>query len=700
MPTLEDDRDVAPPALAERRHLRAGELAEVAVLGDIALVFEVLGWFLPFPFGGAMQVMTIVPIALLATRHRARAAIVATVVIAATGLIVGGLGLVIEAWLYGSLGISIGIARRRGWGTAGAVLLATLTTGLPAVVAGDVAMAILKSLRKLLLAQINILGRGASHILAALHMKWPSRTVAAAVGWVNAKWWISFPAVELVAIAVIAGLAAFYLGPLLGRLERESVPAERPALADETSEPGEAVAPVPVALERVSYSYPGADTPALSDFSADIRAGGLTALVGPNGSGKSTIARILAGLRPASGTVRRPGAAGLGEPGGTAMIFQRPESQVLGVRARDDLVWGLPPTHECDVDSLLGRVGLAGMAERETSTMSGGELQRLAIASALARSPQLIISDESTSMLDSEGRDEVVRLLSSLGNDGTSIVHVTHRLAEVEAADQVLGVNAGRAVPPAVAVDLDVARPGRPRLEHTDTGERQGEGPADLLSPAGVSLRGVGHVYAKGTPWAHRALSAVDLDISPGEGVVVTGPNGSGKSTLAWILAGLFSPSEGDAHLGDEPIFSRIGEIGLGFQHARLQLLRPTVLADVKYGVTEEAARDALVQVGFDPDEMGSRRVDALSGGEQRRVALAGILARRPALVVLDEPLAGLDASTREILQEVLAALRRDRGVATVVVSHDLDAAVLGDRLVRMTGGRMVGDDRTGAGTR
>ena len=95
------------------------------------------------------------------------------------------------------------------------------------------------------------------------------------------------------------------------------------------------------------------------------------------------------------------------------MIFQRPESQVLGVRVVDDLLWGTDPGTDIDVDGLLARVGLAGFAERETSTLSGGELQRLAVAALIARRPAVVISDESTAMLDPRGRSDVVELCTA-----------------------------------------------------------------------------------------------------------------------------------------------------------------------------------------------------------------------------------------------------------------------------------------------
>ena len=165
-------------------------------------------------------------------------------------------------------------------------------------------------------------------------------------------------------------------------------------------------------------------------------------MVGHNGSGKSTLARLLAGRTPTAGRLARPGAPALGRPGGTAMVFQRPETQVLGVRVADDLRWGLPPAHPVDVDALLAAVGLAGFALRETATLSGGELQRLAIAAALARGPALLISDESTTMLDPDGRRLVMEVLRGLPDQGTAVVPLSQcRRFEVENRD-----SAGRAV--------------------------------------------------------------------------------------------------------------------------------------------------------------------------------------------------------------------------------------------------------------
>jgi energy-coupling factor transport system ATP-binding protein len=269
---------------------------------------------------------------------------------------------------------------------------------------------------------------------------------------------------------------------------------------------------------------------------------------------------------------------------------------------------------------------------------------------------------------------------------------------EVRGADLVVELDEGR-----------VARAGDepPEAPALTAASERDEGWPRVSPPDGVRtntrralarLRGVGFVYARRSPWAHRALRDIDLSVEEGEGLVVCGHNGSGKSTLAWILAGLLVPTEGEATLDGRPLPECVGHVGVAFQHARLQLFRPTVSGDVAFGadLDRHTVAGALEEVGLDPVEMSERRIDELSGGQQRRVALAGLLVRRPRLLVLDEPLAGLDDETRATLVAVLARLRERHQVATVVVSHDLDAASgLADRLVILDSGQLVSDGST-----
>src|SRR6201999_296521 len=246
--------------------------------------------------------------------------------------------------------------------------------------------------------------------------------------------------------------------------------------------------PVPVRLDRVPCRYPGTGQDALSELSLDLRAGEHIAVTGSNGSGKTTLMLLLAGREPTSGTVERPGAVGLGKPGGTAVVLQHPESQVLGTRVADDVVWGLPPGTNVDVGRLLGEVGLEDLAERDTGSLSGGELQRLALAAALAREPALLVADEVTTMVDQQGRDDLLGVLSGLTKrHRTALVHITHYNNEADSAERTIDlsdspdntgmVETSNAPAPTVAVNHEQQAPV-------------------------IELLGVGHEYASGTPWA------------------------------------------------------------------------------------------------------------------------------------------------------------------------------------------------------
>jgi energy-coupling factor transport system ATP-binding protein len=498
-----------------------------------------------------------------------------------------------------------------------------------------------------------------------------------------------------------------------------------------------------VELRAVTVRYPRAREDAIAGVSLCVRPRRRTVLLGPNGSGKSTLARLLAGSPPTSGTVRRPGPVGLGRPGGTALVSQQPESQVLGVRVADDVVWGLPADWPVDVDALLAEVGLAGLASRETSALSGGQLQRLALAAAIARRPQLLIADEVTAMVDAAGREEIVALLRHLpAHHAVAVVQVTHRVGEVAGADRVTVLQRGRIVSegrpeempgaraalgaspatpaaagPSLAPDRPAAEavaplarsrhqpgvppPGVPRPGGTPLpGPLQGPLPAPLPAPLLV-VDEVSHTYAARTPWAQPALHDVSLSLAAGDGILVLGDNGSGKSTLAWVMAGLLRPSAGECLLGGRPVTDQVGRVALAFQHARLQVLGTTVGADVRAagGVGTDAGKAALRQLGLDPAALWDRPVDELSGGQLRRVALAGLLAGDPRVVILDEPLAGLDEESRAALLDGLARLRSERGLTLVVISHDLEAATICDRLLRLDAGRPAGEERlAGAG--
>ncbi len=200
-----------------------------------------------------------------------------------------------------------------------------------------------------------------------------------------------------------------------------------------------------------------------------------------------------------------------------------------------------------------------------------------------------------------------------------------------------------------------------------------------------IRFLGVGFEYAHRTPWAHWALRDVDLGIVPREHILVMGPNGSGKSTFAWLLADLIKPTVGK--------IESYMDVTIAFQHSRLQLFRPTVGEDVGFGAEDIDVDESLERVALDPSVYKPKRIDDLSGGEMRRVALAGLLARKPDLLVLDEPLAGLDVQARATLVRVLTELQEESIIATVIVSHDLeDLGPLANRAIWLEEGHVIAD--------
>jgi energy-coupling factor transport system ATP-binding protein len=211
-----------------------------------------------------------------------------------------------------------------------------------------------------------------------------------------------------------------------------------------------------VCCERVSFSYPGSERPALSGIGLELRRGEYVGVVGPNGGGKSTLVRLLNGLlRPDSGRIRVSGHDPATEPFEVrrhlGVLFQNPENGLVAPFVEDDVAFGLEnlgvPREEMRerVAGAIRAVGLEGYERREPHTLSGGEKQRVALAGLLAVEPEILVLDEPTSMLDAAGRGEVLERLDALRAEKT-ILHVTHHLEELMNADRILVFNGGELV--------------------------------------------------------------------------------------------------------------------------------------------------------------------------------------------------------------------------------------------------------------
>ncbi|MCH5252225.1 MAG: energy-coupling factor transporter ATPase [Lachnospiraceae bacterium] len=216
------------------------------------------------------------------------------------------------------------------------------------------------------------------------------------------------------------------------------------------------------------------------------------------------------------------------------------------------------------------------------------------------------------------------------------------------------------------------------------------------------------HVYSKGTAYEKQALRDVNIKIEDGEFVGLIGHTGSGKSTLIQHLNGLLKPTGGgvyyngaDIHDKDFSLKKLRGKIGLVFQYPEHQLFESTVIADVKFGPknigmdpleVDVHAFEALKQVGIKEDLLDVSPLE-LSGGQRRRVAIAGVLAMEPEVLILDEPTAGLDPAGRDEILDLIAGLHRERGITVILVSHSMeDVAKYVDRLIVMNQGTVAYD--------
>ncbi len=185
-----------------------------------------------------------------------------------------------------------------------------------------------------------------------------------------------------------------------------------------------------------------------------------------------------------------------------------------------------------------------------------------------------------------------------------------------------------------------------------------------------LELRGVRVAHAAGTPWEQPALDRIDLRIEAGDRVIIVGGNGSGKSTLMSVLSGLIVPTEGSCELDHIPVSEQPDRVALLLQNTRLQLTRPTVSEELEDMAADASLTPGVVaKLGLGP--LLNRRIDELSGGQQRRVGLATAIIRRADLLLLDEPMAGLDAKSVAGLLSALEVVRHDAIV--VVVTHDFE---------------------------
>ncbi len=511
-------------------------------------------------------------------------------------------------------------------------------------------------------------------------------------------------------------------------------------------------------IEAATVKYPGRREPALAGLSTAVGHSEVVGVAGATNAGKSTLALLAAGFIPrvvraaVGGSVLVDGTSVVGAKasavvGRVGIVFATPANQLSASKltVREELAFGLEnlglPRAEMDprIDRLLARLRIEHLADREPFSLSGGEQQRVAIASIVAMGTGVLVLDEPTAQLDPAGTREIAGLLGELARSGTAVLCVEHDSIVLGGAARCLLLDAGRlviddlpgaALGSAVLADRGLATPTLVRLaeaaglppaqafdETAITEGLRALGAPSRALPAevepvpdwqpgsdrpgvAVSVEGLVHRYPNGI----EAVRGVTISIRAGESIAIVGQNGSGKTTLIKHLNGLLRPTEGrvlldGADIGDQPVNQLAAMVGFVFQNPDDQLFERSVERELAFGprnlrlgqavVTRNVAA-ALAATGLTADR--TTNPYDLNVSARKLVALAGVLAMDPALLVLDEPTAGQDDRGIARIGAILAALAA-AGRTVVAITHDMEfAARTFRRVVVMREGQVIAD--------
>ena len=401
------------------------------------------------------------------------------------------------------------------------------------------------------------------------------------------------------------------------------------------------------------------------------------------------------------------------------------------------------------VEESLKTVGMYEYRKSSPNKLSGGQKQRVSIAGVLAMHPKCIILDEPTAMLDPRGRREVIRAVRALNDvERITIILITHYMEEAIFSDRIFVMDhgeivmqgrpkeifsreeeltkyhltlpvvtqigcrlkaAGTNLPDGILTRKELVSECLRKWDHGDSPSGDisakesdwdhGDSPSGDISAVDLSFE-----YEAGTNMAVKALDGINLSIPAGQFVGIAGHTGSGKTTLVQLLDKLLKPTYGTVMLAGEDIYSKKYDtkklrktVGIVFQYPEYQLFEETVLKDVSFGPKNlglserEAAQnatEALKLVGIEENDFALSPFE-LSGGQKRRVAVAGVLAMHPQILILDEPTAGLDPEGRDEIFSLLSGLH-EQGMTVILVSHSMeDIARYTERVIVLDHGKV-----------
>ena len=449
-----------------------------------------------------------------------------------------------------------------------------------------------------------------------------------------------------------------------------------------------------VSVKQLCFSYENAPEPAVQDVSFELDSGSYTVIAGVNGSGKSTTARIIAGLlQPSAGTVEI--ADGLK----TGFVFQSPKDQLIcGVVARDTAFGpqcqSLPDSEiELRTIESLKSTGILDYAMHKSMFLSLGQTQKAALSGILAINPDILILDESVSMLDPKSREEIFTFLDMLHKKKRTILHITHDSDAISRAKDIIVMNGGKIIWKGNSSSFFADKTGSvyrsvfgTPLENRSCFQNKTQNrPAQeiLLKAENIS-------FSYGT---HAVLKNISFSLKRGTLTALTGASGSGKTTLLEILAGLKKQDSGTVRSAGKPLLCQ--------QNSDAALFEVFAADDVAFGPRNsgikgkellECVKTAMNRVNLPFEEFASKQTNCLSGGQKRRLSVAGIIAMKGDILLFDEPSAGLDGAAKYTVMHLLRSLA-ESGKTVLFTTHHYDEAHFADTSITLEKAGLIAPD-------
>ncbi len=507
-----------------------------------------------------------------------------------------------------------------------------------------------------------------------------------------------------------------------------------------------------IEIENLKYRYPKAERLALDGISLSIEKGSFVGIIGRNGAGKSTLASAIIGLVPQfykgayGGKVSVAGMDAATVPVGelsrkVGLIFQNPFNQLSGAKDNvyEETCFGMqnfgiePDEMRRRADETLKMLGIYDFRDRNPFDLSGGQMQRVAIASILVLHPEVIILDEPTSQLDPAGSDEVFKAVERLTEEGITVIMIEQKIDKIaEYSDRMILLDDGKLIADGTPDEVlsregldayGIIPPASVRISKA-LGYKDGQGFYPATADKAVKLLSgkiqfKQHIEDDKTTQSSERISVQNLSFHYHEGLdilhdfslsldgrttAIIGQNGAGKTTLAKLLKGLLKPSEGKILLDGNDISSSTaaslaGSIGYVFQNPDDQIFKPKVIDEVMFGPlnigmndeeAKESAMEALSMVNL--ASASERNPYDLDLHERKLVALASVIAMDPDVIILDEPTIAQDDSGKQLIQKIIRGLR-DNDKLVISILHDMDlVAASFERVIAMASGTIIAD--------